>query len=96
MKTLFLSLMLCTAIPFSAGTSVAQSKDPTTLKLKGLMVCSKCYLEADPNEKPYGSEDDILVRLVAQKAASPQPWPLRAKRGQPSISWRRKSPKQIG
>lgn len=71
MKILFVSLVLCTAISFSVRTGIAQYKDPTTVKLEGQVVCSKCYPVANPLKEAYGIESDIQCAVRCAKNGIP-------------------------
>jgi hypothetical protein len=81
MRTLFVSLVLCTAISLNAQYGIALQKDSTTVKLEGQVVCSKCYPMVNPTKDAYGSESDIQCAVRCAKSGIPAALAVRGESG---------------
>lgn len=71
MRVLTISGALLILLTLVGEAGLARQKDPALVTLKGRVVCSKCYLEAEAKGEPYGSEADIKCAGRCAKSGIP-------------------------
>jgi hypothetical protein len=54
-----------------ATNIIAQKREPPFVKLKGQVVCSQCYFEADRKVTSYGSKADVECAIRCAKKRVP-------------------------
>lgn len=65
------TIVLSTVIALSGLLTLAILAQSQSVTLKGQVVCSSCWFEADRKTKPYGSEADIQCAMACSKRGVP-------------------------
>ncbi len=65
------TIVLSTVIALSGLLALAIRAQSQSVTLKGQVVCSSCWFEADRKTKPYGSDADIQCAAACSKRGVP-------------------------